>query len=151
MRLVAFALVALVVLAPNASASTRFEAKSYYGGNDVLRFTEFDNVCQGGPHAHPAIDAVGGVCFYPQAGDANVTIQIQDATNLQVGGLLSFTTTGGFYTSLRFCDHVTTTIPAGTAVISVVVDGPLNGGKDCASPLDGPGFGTTGLVAATFT
>lgn len=146
----AVALACLIALAPFAGATApRVESQPYYGGNDVLRLTQTDNVCVMGPHTVHQLDNVGGVCFVPRATDKNVSIDIQDVTGLKVGGLLSFSTTTGLYSSQRFCDQVNAPIPANTFVISVVVDGPNTAPYDC--PLGSGGVGTTGQVVATFT
>lgn len=153
-RTVALAcLLALAGLASSANAGyARTEQAPYVGNNDVLRLTEFDNVCVGGPHSLHAMDEVAGACFQPRATDSHVKIRIFDRTGLPVGGFFAFHTRSGAYVTGRFCGETAANVPSDTWTLSVVVDGALTGPYDCAPFAgDNVGIGTSGSIYATFT
>lgn len=146
------ALACLIALSPIVSATTtRTETQTYYGSNDLLRATQFDNVCLGGPHAVPQLDQAGGACFDVLAGETLAVIEIDDRSGLPVGGHWSVTTLDGTYVSGAFCDGVTIPLPADAAVLSVAVDGPVQGPFACNPSGRGPGVGTTGVIRVTFS
>lgn len=151
-------LLTLALAVPADAALARTEQQPYFGNNDVLRLTEFDNVCKGGPHAVHYPDEVGGVCFRPGTGVVwrHVAIRIEDRSGLPVGGFYSFTTKHtashpAQYVSAHFCGHTGAYVPDDLDVLSVVIDGAIQGPYDCAPIGNGPGIGTSGSVYVTWT
>jgi hypothetical protein len=149
------ALACLIALAPVASAAAAYApvtvTKTYVGNNDVLRVTAFDNVCMGGPHGFRILDRLGGVCYAPPAGATRVSLSIADQTGQPVGAYYSFTTTTGQYVTGHFCGATSATIPSDAYVLSVVIDGALQGPFDCNPHGQGAGIGTSGAVTAVFS
>lgn len=119
--------------------SSYSRTESYTGGFDFLVLG-----CEDDTNA-------GGVCFELNGDEASAAIDIDDATELPVGGLYEVRDAAGeALASGFFCDTTTAEIPAHATDLLVFVNGPVFGPIDCLAE-GGVGAGTTGEVTATFT
>ncbi len=137
------AILLAMLLWPTAgfAGRTRTDTQGYVAGGDVLIVECGDETTTG--------KSIGGVCFSLSGNETTAFVDINDVTELPVGGIYDFRDASDASLGLDFfCDSTAVNVPAGSKQLLIFLStglGPLS-----CLPDGSPGIATTGEVAARY-